>query len=86
MVVGYVKAAAKQLKVRLSLSYSILPAFSPFKRSVDVAPFLEITYVKFAGICFQLSNIPLFGVCESLPFPYHKSPSLTAADHTSGLS
>ena len=50
MVVGYVKAAAKQLKVRLSLSYSILPVFLSFKRSVDVAPFLEITYVKFAGI------------------------------------
>ena len=52
MVVGYVKAAAKQLKVRLSLSYSILPAFFTFERSVDVAPFLEITYAKFAGICF----------------------------------
>ena len=83
---GYVKAAAKQLKVRLLLSYSILPAFFTFKRSVDVAPFLEITYVKFVGICFQLSHIPLFGVCESLPFSYHKSPSLTAADHTPGFS
>ena len=69
-----------------SRSHILFSLLFSVKRSVDVAPFLEITYVKFAGICFRLSHIPLFSVCESLPFPFHKSPSLVVADYTSGFS